>query len=150
MDIIEVTDKKTIKDFLNLPYDIYKTDENWIPHLKQDIEKVFDPSQNKAHANGKVIRWILKNETIIIGRVAAFINNEKPNNGGIGFFECINDQEAANKLFNTAKDWLEKNGAEFMDGSINFGEKNMFWGILTENFTDPNSYSMNYFLKFWL
>tara|TARA_B100000809_G_C15050286_1_gene498702 strand:+ start:70 stop:1215 length:1146 start_codon:yes stop_codon:yes gene_type:complete len=144
MDIIEVTDKKTIKDFLNLPYDIYKTDKNWIPHLKQDIEKVFDPSQNKAHANGKVIRWILKDKNIIIGRVAAFINNEKPNNGGIGFFECINDQEAANKLFNTAKDWLVQNGAEFMDGSINFGEKNMFWGILTENFTDPNSYSMNY------
>ena len=47
MDIIEVTDKKTIKDFLDLPYAIYKTDKNWIPHLKQDIEKVFDPSQNK-------------------------------------------------------------------------------------------------------
>lgn len=144
MDIIEVTDKKTIKEFLNLPYAIYKTDENWIPHLKQDIEKVFDPLQNKAHSTGKIIRWILKDNGRTIGRVAAFINFEKEKLGGIGFFECINDQEAANTLFNVSKDWLTNNGAELMDGSINFGEKNMFWGILTENFTDPNSYSMNY------
>jgi len=144
MQIIEVIDKKTIKDFLNLPHKIYKNDKNWTPHLKQDIEKVFDPTQNKAHANGKIIRWILKDNNITIGRVAAFINHEKPDNGGIGFFECTNKQEAANILFNTSKNWLTHNGAKFMDGSINFGEKNMFWGILTDNFTEPNSYSMNY------
>lgn len=144
MQIIEVNNKQTIKDFLNLPYNIYKNDKNWIPHLKQDIEKVFNPSQNKAHANGKIIRWILKDNNETIGRVAAFINHEKPDNGGIGFFECTNNQEAANILFNTSKKWLTQNGADFMDGSINFGEKNMFWGILTKNFTEPSSYSMNY------
>lgn len=149
MDIIEVTEKKTIKDFLNLPYSIYKNDPNWIPHLKQDIEKVFDPKQNKAHTNGKIIRWVLKKDNKTIGRVAAFINHEKPSDGGIGFFECTNNQEAANLLFNTSKEWLIKNGAEHMDGSINFGEKNMFWGVLIENFTDPNSYAMNYNLPYY-
>lgn len=144
MQIIEVKDSKTIKEFLNLPYKIYQNDKNWIPHLKQDIEKVFNPEQNKAHANGKVIRWILKDNNQTIGRVAAFINNEEASNGGIGFFECINNQKAANTLFDTSKEWLTKNNAELMDGSINFGEKNMFWGVLTENFTEPNSYSMNY------
>jgi len=144
MQVIEVKDSKTIKDFLNLPYKIYQNDKNWIPHLKQDIEKVFNPEQNKAHSNGKIIRWILKDNNTTVGRVAAFINHEEISNGGIGFFECINNQEAANKLFNTSKEWLTKQGAELMDGSINFGEKNMFWGVLTENFTDPNSYSMNY------
>jgi hypothetical protein len=145
MHIIEVKDGKTIKDFLDLPYFIYKDDKNWIPHLKQDIEKVFDPKQNKAHSNGIITRWILKNEhNKTIGRVAAFINLEEQNNGGIGFFECIDDKDAAFLLFDTAREWLQKNNAELMDGSINFGEKNMFWGVLIENFTDPNSYSMNY------
>lgn len=144
MQIIEVKDNKTIKKFLNLPYKIYQNDKNWIPHLKQDIEKIFNPEQNKAHVNGKIIRWILKDNNQTIGRVAAFINYEELSNGGIGFFECINNQKAANKLFDTSKDWLAQQGAELMDGSINFGEKNMFWGVLTENFTDPNSYSMNY------
>lgn len=149
MQTIEVKDSKTIKEFLNLPYKIYQNDKNWIPHLKQDIEKVFNPEQNKAHSNGKIIRWILTEKNTTVGRVAAFINLKEISNGGIGFFECINNQEAATILFDTAKDWLTKQGAELMDGSINFGEKNMFWGVLTENFTDPNSYSMNYNLPYY-
>jgi hypothetical protein len=145
MKIIEVGSSKTIKEFLNLPYKIYENDTNWIPHLKQDIEKVFDPTQNKAHANGKITRWILQDiNNVTIGRIAAFIDFADDKVGGIGFFECINNEESAFKLFNTAKNWLLKNGAELMDGSINFGEKHMFWGVLVENYTDPNSYSMNY------
>lgn len=150
MKIIEVTNKQTTNDFLNLPWLIYKNDKNWIPHLKQDIEKVFDPKQNKAHVNGKIIRWILKdNSNKTIGRIAAFINYEIANSyqqptGGLGIFECINDKTAVFLLFDTAKDWLLKNGMEAMDGPINFGEKNMFWGLLTENFDDLSSYGMNY------
>ncbi|MCB0400695.1 MAG: hypothetical protein KDD41_01300 [Flavobacteriales bacterium] len=150
MQIKQVVDDTTKKEFTDLPWKIYQNDPNWIPHLKQDIEKVFDPQQNKAHANGKIIRWILQdaNEQTI-GRIAAFIDYATANTfeqptGGIGFFECIDSREAAFKLFDTAKDWLQEQGMEAMDGPINFGEKNMFWGLLTENFTDPNSYGMNY------
>jgi hypothetical protein len=150
MQIIEVADDKTKKDFINLPRDIYKNDKNWIPHLIQDIEKVFNRKQNKAFANGKLTRWILKDKNnIVIGRIAAFIDYKIANTfeqptGGIGFFECTNNKEAAFLLFKTAQSWLKKNGMEAMDGCINFGEKNMFWGVLVENFTDPNSYGMNY------
>lgn len=150
MKIKEVIDKKSIQEFLNLPWAIYKNDKNWIPHLKQDIEKVFDPQQNKAHSRGSIIRWILldkHNQTI--GRIAAFINEDlaytfKQPTGGLGFFECVDNKEAAFLLFDTAKNWLQKNGMEAMDGPINFGEKNMFWGLLVDNFTDPSSYGMNY------
>jgi hypothetical protein len=150
MIIKEVTTNKLIQQFHQLPFSIYKNDTNWIPHIKQDVEKVFDPTKNKAHANGKITRWLLFNNTNeVIGRIAAFINfettesNEQPT-GGVGFFECINDKEAAGTLFDTAKDWLAQHNMEAMDGPINFGEKNMFWGLLVENFTDPNSYGMNY------
>lgn len=150
MKVIEVKDKKTINEFLKLPFKIYKDDKNWIPHLKQDIEKVFDPKKNKAHSTGKIIRWVLtdKNQATI-GRIAAFIDYKTANTfeqptGGIGFFECINDKKAAFTLFDTAKSWLKHEGMEAMDGPINFGEKNMFWGLLVKNFTDPNSYGMNY------
>lgn len=150
MKIIEVRDEKSKREFLKLPWEIYQNDKNWIPHLKQDIEKVFNPKENKAHSHGNITRWILKNDNDkTIGRIAAFVDDKiaftfKQPTGGVGFFECINNKEAAFKLFNTAKKWLEKQGLEAMDGPINFGEKNMFWGLLIENFTDPNSYGMNY------
>ncbi|WP_449435012.1 hypothetical protein [Pedobacter steynii] len=56
----------------------------------------------------------------------------------MGFFECINDKEAAFKLFDTAKLWLAENGMEAMDGPINFGENDSFWGLLVEGFTPPS------------
>jgi hypothetical protein len=149
MKLTEVNNSSTTQDFHRVPYLIYKKDKNWIPHLKQDIEKVFDPLKNKAFEHGKAIRWIFKDGDKLIGRIAAFVNDKTAHTfqqptGGIGFFECINHQEAANLLLDTAKNWLMQQGMQAMDGPINFGEKNQFWGLLINNFTDMSSYAMNY------
>lgn len=150
MDILEVNEQKYINEFLKLPKTIYKNDKNWVPHLRQDIEKVFDKKANKYFRHGEAIRWILKdNHGKTIGRIAAFVNKKTANSfkqptGGIGFFECIDDKNTAFLLFDTAKNWLIKNGMEAMDGPINFGEKDKFWGLITENFTAPPYYNQNY------
>ena len=100
MYTVEVKNNKTRKQFLNLPDKLYANDKNWIKPLNQDIEKVFDEDKNKLFKRGgKAIRWILfDGKDQIIGRIAAFINPKyegKQPVGGIGFFECINDQMAA-------------------------------------------------------
>lgn len=149
MTITEVNTKATRKAFLDTARVIYKHDHNWICPLDNDIEAVFDPSKNNFFEFGKAIRWILTNEKgELIGRVAAFINEKKAYNyeqptGGMGFFECIDDKQAAFLLFDTAKAWLQQNGMKAMDGPINFGENDMFWGLLIEGFV-PQSYGMNY------
>jgi hypothetical protein len=149
MIITEVKDKASKKAFLNLARTLYKNDKNWVCPLDNDIEAVFDPAKNNFHQDGKCTRWILKDDNgKVIGRVAAFINNKKAYHyeqptGGMGFFECINDKKAAFLLFDTAKKWLQDNGMQAMDGPINFGENDNFWGLLVEGFTHP-SYGMNY------
>jgi hypothetical protein len=149
MTTTEVKDKATQKAFLDTARVIYKNDEKWICPLDIDVEAVFDPFKNNFHQFGKCTRWILKNDSgALIGRVAAFINDKKAYHydqptGGIGFFECIDDQEAAFLLFDTAKTWLQAQGMQAMDGPINFGENDTFWGLLVEGF-DPPSYGMNY------
>jgi hypothetical protein len=149
MFIKEVNNKATKKAFLDVARIIYKEDSNWVCPLDNDVEAIFDPAKNNFHNHGKCSRWILTDENQqLIGRVAAFINNEKAYNyeqptGGMGFFECINNEKAAFILFNTAKEWLQKNGMQAMDGPINFGENDSFWGLLIEGFTPP-SYGMNY------
>lgn len=149
MVLNEVKDKKSKKDFLNIARHIYKNDPVWVCPLDKDIEAVFDPKKNNFHAHGMCTRWILKSgDGRLIGRIAAFINTKKKQSagmktGGVGFFECINDQQAANLLFDTAKSWLASKGMEAMDGPINFGENDSFWGLLTAGFTHP-SYGMNY------
>lgn len=149
MQLISVSGSQTKKEFLKVPHDIYQNDRNWICPLDQDVEKTFDPEKNTFFKHGECTRWILKDEQgKTIGRIAAFINTKKAFNyeqptGGMGFFECIDNQDAAFMLFNAAQEWLKEKGMLAMDGPINFGENDTFWGLLVEGFTPP-SYGMNY------
>lgn len=149
MRIVEVKDKKTIDEFLMLPVRLYKNDEHYIQPLNKDIESVFDAKKNKKFRHGEAIRWLLVDDAgKTIGRVAAFIDRKTANKsdqptGGMGFFECINDQKAAFTLFDKCKAWLEERGMEAMDGPINFGERDRWWGLLVDGFYEPN-YCMPY------
>ncbi|MBI9033136.1 MAG: hypothetical protein JEZ03_01565 [Bacteroidales bacterium] len=154
--IIEVTEAKHQKEFIQLPVRLYKGQKNWIRPLDDDIEKVFDRKRNKYWRNGEAIRWIMTNEEgKTIGRVAAFIDqkivnkgNDQPT-GGMGFFECIEDQDAAFKLFDTAKAWLKDKGMEAMDGPINFGDRHENWGLLALGDFEPN-YQMPYTYPYYI
>lgn len=149
MKIVEVTTSKHRADFLKLPHVLYKHDTEWVAPLNQDLEEVFDPNQNGQFATGEAKRWLLfDDKQHIIGRVAAFfskkyISQTGEPQGGIGFFECIDNQQAANVLFDTCKNWLAEKGMKAMDGPINFGEKDRFWGLMVQGFKNP-SYLENY------
>jgi len=148
---IEIVQSATqIKEFLQLPVRIYAGHPNWIRPLDKDIEAVFDQQKNKAFRNGHIIRWVLYNDQRqTIGRIAAFYNKKYRNKGdeipvgGVGFFECIHQQEAANLLFDTARSWLMEQGVEAMDGPINFGERDKWWGLVTQGYQPP-LYCMNF------
>lgn len=154
MRLLEVKDRHAEKEFIQMAARLYKNEENWIRPLDKDIKAVFDPEKNKNYRNGEAIRWILKDDNgQTIGRIAAFINNKTANSydqptGGMGFFECVNDQEAAFCLFDACKQWLTERGMEAMDGPINFGDRNNWWGLLVEGYTEPNyqmPYNFNYY-----
>jgi hypothetical protein len=151
MKIIEVNSPSLAREFLLLPVRLYRDVPNWIRPLDKDIEGVFDKKKNKTFRHGSCIRWILtdeKGETI--GRVAAFVNQKTANKdndqptGGMGFFEVINNKEAAFLLFDTCKTWLEANGMEAMDGPVNFGNRDKWWGLLVEGFDKDPNYNCNY------
>jgi GNAT superfamily N-acetyltransferase len=143
MNIAEVTTKALKREFIEFPKRLYKGDPNWVCPLDSETESVFDPSRNAAFRHGEAIRWILSDDDgATIGRVASFIDevrsksNRKPT-GGIGFFEVIESREAAFMLFDTARKWLTDRGMKAMDGPINFGENDNYWGLLVEGFTRP-------------
>ncbi len=151
MQILEVVSKEDIREFLMLPVRLYQNIPQWIRPLDKDIESVFDHEKNKAFRHGVCIRWILKNsKDETVGRVAAFIidklvnkGNDQPT-GGMGFFECVNDHTLALSLFDQCKDWLQSKGMEAMDGPVNFGSRDRWWGLLVEGFEDEPNYQCNY------
>jgi hypothetical protein len=150
MHLVEVTDPKLAKEFLLVNVVINKNNPNYIRPLDKDIQEVFDSKKNKTFRFGTVKRWILKNDAgELIGRIAAFVNKRYKSKGddvpvgGIGFFDVINNQTAANMLFDVAKHWLMQQGMEAMDGPINFGERDRWWGLVVEGFQEP-LYGMNF------
>lgn len=156
MKIVEVKEKKTAKEFLMFPVRLYKEEPNWIRPLDKDVNGVFDAEKNKMFRHGECTRWILTDDSgKTIGRIAAFINkktvnkdNDQPT-GGVGFFECIDDQDAANLLFDTGKKWLEDRDMEAMDGPINFGDREAWWGLLADGFDIEPNYQCNYHFPYY-
>lgn len=156
MQLINVTDKRTAEQFLQVPLLIYKDDPNFIRPLNKDVKDVFDSKKNKAFRFGECERWLLKDDAgNFIGRIAAFVNKKYKNKGdtqptgGVGFFECTNSQPAADMLFDVAKNWLMQRGMEAMDGPINFGERDRWWGLVKEGYKPP-IYLMNYNLPYYV
>lgn len=151
MKISEVTSIEHQREFLMLPVRLYKNEPCWIRPLDKDVEAVFDREKNKTFQHGECVRWILQSDSgETIGRIAAFINQKTVNKGndhptgGFGFFECIQNQQAAFTLFDTAKKWLQDRGMEAMDGPINFGNRDRWWGLLIEGYDREPNYQCNY------
>ena len=136
----EVTNKALEQEFIDLHKRLYKGNRNWVCPLDEDIKAVFDPEKNKLFADGEAIRWVAyNNEGEVVGRIAAFYDNEhaysyEQPTGGCGFFEAIDDQELANMLFDAARMWLVSRGMEAMDGPVNFGSRDSWWGLLVEGY----------------
>jgi len=158
MNITEVKSRKGWQAFHKVPHLIYQDDPNWIAPLQGDIEAVFNPKLNEAFKNGEAACFVLQaDDGSLLGRIAAFIDHERNEIqehpiGGIGFFECVNDQSCAFALFEHAEQWLKEKGAEVIDGPINFGEREKFWGLLVKGFDPPllqENYNPEYYRGFF-
>ena len=151
MQLIEVNNPKLAKEFLKVNVELNKNNPHYIRPLDKDILEVFDPKKNKIFRFGEAIRWVLKDQKgKLFGRIAAFVNKKYKNKGddvpvgGVGFFDCINDQDAADMLFDVAKHWLMQRGMEAMDGPINFGERDKWWGLVVKGHNIQPIYCMNF------
>ena len=77
MNISTISTKKDIKEFHQLPYIVNKDNKNWIPHIKQEVESVFNAEKNFFHQYGEIERFIVRKEKKPIGRIAVFFDKRK-------------------------------------------------------------------------
>ena len=151
MKVLAVNAPHLIKEFLDFNAIANAQNPNYIRPLNNEVEAIFDPSKNKLFKEGAARRWIIQTENgATIGRIAAFYYTNYVNKGTaypvgcVGFFDSINDQAVANVLMDTAKQWLSENGMEAMDGPINFGDRDKWWGLMIEGFDRQPMYGMSF------
>lgn len=146
--------KSDLKKFLNFAFEIYKNDKFWVPPLLYDKLKLINKKINPLFKAADMDLFMAKKDGKYVGRIAV-IKNETHNKihndkvGFFGFFECVNDQQVANELFNSAKNWLVEKGCDVMRGPAN-PTSNDEYGLLLEGFDDPPRLMMTYNPKYYI
>ena len=141
MKVFEVNTSELDHSFLVINAVVNKDNPNYIRPLDKEVLATFDPSKNKLFKDGAAKRWIIQDEAgKTLGRIAAFHYAKYKNKGTdfptgcIGYFDAVDDQMVANLLFDTAKAWLISEGMEAMDGPVNFGDRDKWWGLMVEGY----------------
>ena len=159
--IEQANTKAEKKAFMMLPFEIYKDSKYWVSPLLMDLRHMFGLNTfidgllgvkgvHPFYEYGQMQLFVAYKDNKMVGRIAA-INNDRYNEvhkdeGGVGFFgffECINDQEVANTLFDTAKEWLKKRSLTKMQGPASPSSSYDF-GLLTKGFDDTPRVDMPY------
>ena len=140
MNIRVVQNKSDLNQFVNYPYQFYRDDPNWIPPLRAELRKQFNPKTNPLLDHCDYCLFLLIREDEVIGRIAAFIDHlavdfweEKI--GLFGYYECIQDENTSQILLETAANWLRGHGMDSMRGPWTFVSQE--WGLVVEGFTPP-------------
>ena len=146
---VDFADKRRIKDFIKFHYSVYKNDPNWVAPLIVDYLEKFNPKKNPYFLHSKVQLFLAYADGQIVGRICAHENtnhvayhNEPV--GFFGFFECIDDQNVADALFQAASDWLKSVELKTMRGPASFSVNGDPVGLLVECFDRPPVVGMGY------
>lgn len=111
---------REMKDFIELPFILYKDDPCWVPPLRFDVKSTLNPKKNPFFEHAEAALFVARDKGRPVGRVAAIIdhNYNKYHDkkvGWFGYFECVDDPDAARSLFRPACGWLRERGmAEVM------------------------------------
>lgn len=124
--------------FVRLPWRIQKDDPCWVPPtLKLQLD-FLNPRKGPFFEIGEVQYFLASKNGEPAGRLSAHISHahdkyHDDNAGFFGFFECINDQEVANALLDTAAAWLRERGRSIIRGPMSFGIYDEV-GVLVDGF----------------
>lgn len=147
MEIKQVQTAAQLKQFILLPYRIYKNDRFWVPPLISETKEIFS-SKNPFWEHSEKTLFTVGNGKEVVGRIAAIIddNHNKFHSekcGFFGFFECFEDITISRRLFQAAEKWLREKGMEIVRGPMN-PSTNDECGLLIEGFNEPPQIMMPY------
>ena len=148
-----VLTKSDTKKFIDFYYALYANDPMFVPPLRMDREKLIDKKKNPFYSHSQMELFLAERNGEVVGRIGAIVNdnhNKEHNDkvGFFGFFECVNDQDVANALFDEAKKYLRSKGMNAMRGPAN-PSVNDEYGLLVDGFDSPPVVLMTYNPKYY-
>lgn len=150
--IVPVQSKKELAAFIDFPHELYKNDPLYVPELFIAQKDLL--TTHPFHKHSSLQTFLAYDGDKIVGRIAAVYNTNhnsfnKVNDGFFGFFDCINDQETANLLFETATKWVKEKGAQKIIGPVN-PSTNETCGLLIKGFDKSPVVMMTYNPEYYI
>ena len=140
--VTPVRTARDMRDFVRFPWRVYAGDPHWVPPLLFERKRFFNPHHNPFFKHAEAAYFIARRNGEPCGTIAAAIDHnyvqfQKEDAGLFGFFEVLRDEEAAARLFETARDWVRQRGMRVLRGPFNFST-NQEVGLLIDSFDqDP-------------
>ena len=146
MEIAPVSNGRGLNRFIAFPYQHYRGDPLWVPQLRMDVRTLLSPAKNPFFQHAEAQYFVGQAHGRTVGRIAAIKNDAHTREHGdrvgfYGFFECVNDQRAANALFDAAARWLRDKGLRVMRGPMS-PSINDECGLLVAGFETPPTLMM--------
>lgn len=143
-----VSTRRQRKQFLQLPWKLYRGDPNWVPPLRGEEKGLVGYRPHPFFEKNRIQTFLACRGGQVCGRIAAIFNQDHVEHQGqrrgfFGFFECIDDQQAADGLFDAVRQWLAEQDVHCMRGPANPG-MNYTWGTLIDAFDSPPTFLMTY------
>jgi hypothetical protein len=143
---IDTENKAQVKRFVKLPYRLYKDCPQWVPLLDVDAYAYLNRKKHPFHEHSDVDFFLAVRDGQDVGRIATIEN--KPFNqyhntkkANFYFFDCENDQEATDALFEAAFEWARKRGLDTMVGPKGMGPLDGY-GVLVLGHEHRNTMTM--------
>lgn len=138
--MIEVREVKSSKDwnaFVDLPFQIYKNSPYWVPPIKKNELKSFNPSNDIFKSVEAKFLLAFKGQKVV-GRIVAIVNwieiNElKKSKVRFGWLDYEDDIEILKALLQEVEALGKKHNLEYMEGPMGFSNMDKA-GMLTHGF----------------
>jgi GNAT superfamily N-acetyltransferase len=141
LEVAPVEHGRDLKAFIAFPYRLFRGDALWVPPLRRDVQTRLTPGKSPFFEHASAQHFLARRDGRVVGRISAVENrlhNEFHNDrvGFFGFFDCEDDQDAANALFDAAAAWLGPRGLDVMRGpaSLSLNDES---GLLVDGFELP-------------
>jgi hypothetical protein len=153
---IDTNDKALVKRFVGIPYRLYKNHPQWVPPILMDAETQLNRSKHPFFEHSDADFFIASKDGRDVGRIAALENKRfnqyhKTKQAQFYLFECEDDQEVANALFERAFEWSKGRGLDRIIGPKGFGALDGY-GIQVEGYEHRQimtmmNYNYPYYVK---
>lgn len=146
--IKEVISRRELKEFVKLPFRLYRGNPYWVPPLIRDELETLDPKRNPAFDTAEAKLFLAYQGDRPVGRVAAILShiaNQKyqTQNLRFGWLEFREDYETAAALLGAVEDWGRRLGLKTLTGPHGFCDLDR-QGMLIEGFDRLATIATNY------